>query len=494
MKGSTELKVGIFALVVLAILTFMTFKVGGLEWTKKRGHIVYVVFSNTAGLDEKTRVKVAGVEAGVVQAIELFEGRARVRVMLDPKVKLYSDASASIRSAGLLGDKYLDIRLGTPQAGAMQDGGTITNVSDMVDIDDLARNLITVSQNFSKLAESLNSVLGTDDAKKSLSETIVNLREVSASLNQTIKVNDQKLRSVLDNINTLTASINSLVDKNSGPLSASISDLREFSSSMKTGGPELIDNLNRAAKDLRAMVDENRPGIKSTIDSIGNIAQKVDKGEGSLGRLVKDDSLYNSLSKAAEGINKTISSVDRFRTYISFQAEYLTRDRDGKAYFDITLQPSQDKYYILGVSGGPERIVRTTRTTTTPPGSIILEDETKKPEYRFSAQFAKRFDNTAFRIGLFESTFGAGADYFFNNDKGRITAEAWDFQKNEESAKHPHVKAGASYYIFRNLFLTAGGDNLMNRKMRGGYVGMGVRFEDDDFKYLLGTLPRISTQ
>ena len=56
------------------------------------------------------------------------------------------------------------------------------------------------------------------------------------------------------------------------------------------------------------------------------------------------------------------------------------------------------------------------------------------------------------------------------------------------------VFIGVNYFMSRNLFVSAGGDNLLNRKYRGGYVGMGVRFEGGDFKYLMGTIPRISTQ
>jgi phospholipid/cholesterol/gamma-HCH transport system substrate-binding protein len=491
MRGSTEFKVGIFALIVLAVMTFMTFKVGGLDWAKKKGSSVYIFFSNTAGLDKKTRVKIAGVDAGVVESVELVDGRARVRLFLDPEVTLYSDAHASIRSAGLLGDKYLDIRAGTPGAGVMKDGDAITSVSEMVDMDDLARNLIEVSQNFTKLAGSLNEVLGTDEAKKSLSDTIVNLREVSVSLNRTVRVNDEKLRTVLDNINILTASINSLVDNNRDPLTASISNIRDFSASLRSSGPELIENLNKASGDLRAMVEENRPGLRSAVGSIDSIARQVEKGEGTLGKLVRDDSLYTSLNKAAEGVNKSLSAIDRFRTFITFQAEYLTGEGEGKAYFDVTLQPSPDKYYILGVSGGPVRTVETTTTTTQ--GNTITEEEISR-KIRFNAQFAKRFGDAALRIGLFENTFGAGGDYFFNNDKGRIFAEVWDIQKDEEKAKNAHVKVGVNYFLFKNLFVSGGGDNLMNSKRRGGYVGLGMRFEDDDFKYLLGTVPKISTR
>jgi len=478
---STELKVGTFALIVLAVLTFMTFKVGGLDWAKKKGYVVHIVFSSTAGLDEKTRVKIAGVDAGVVEDIGLIDGKARVRLRIDPSVRIYKNARASIRSAGLLGDKYLDIRIGTPEAGQLKDNDTITDVMEVADMDDLARNLINVSQSVTRLTESLNDVFGDDQVKRSLSETIVNLRAISSTLNQTITLNDQKLRTVLDNISTLTVSLNGLVDKNGEALTASITNMKDFSASLKSTGPELIENLNKAARDLKAMVEENRPGLRSAVDSLDKISQQVDKGEGTLGKLVKDDRLYNSLSKSADGLSKTLSAVDRFRAYITFQAEYLTREKDGKASFDVTLQPGSDKYYILGVVGGSPRTSIVRDVTKTSPAVTVREEELSS-KIRFNAQFTKRFDNVAARLGLFESTFGLGGDYFFNKDKGKITVDVWDFQKNEENAKTVHLKAGVSYFLFKNLFVSAGGDNLMSNRYRGGYVGMGLRFEGHDFK------------
>ena len=463
---STELKVGAFALIVLAVLTFMTFKVGGLDWAKKKGYAVHVIFSSTAGLDEKTRVRIAGVDSGVVEGIGLIAGRARVTLRIDPRVKIYKNAQASIRSAGLLGDKYLDIRIGSPEAGQLKDGDTITDVIEVADMDDLARNLITFSQSFTRLSDSLNEVLGDEKTKKSLNETIVNLKEISLTLHQAITLNDQKLRTILDHISTLTASLNGLVDSNREPLSTSITNMKDFSASLKSSGPELIENLNKAAKDLKSMIEENRPGIRSSVDSVDKITQKVERGEGTLGKLVNDDRLYDSLNRTAEGLNKTLSAVDRFRAYITFQAEYLTREKGGKASFDVTLQPGKENYFMLGVVGG----------------SLLTADDDHSNNLRFNAQFGKRFDTAALRLGLFENTFGIGGDYFFNNNKGKITVDVWDFQQSEKNAKTVHLKTGASYFLFRNLFLNAGGDNLLSRRYRGAYVGMGVRFDEEDFK------------
>ncbi|MFZ3138261.1 MAG: MlaD family protein [Thermodesulfovibrionales bacterium] len=489
MRGlSTELKVGFFALIVIVLLSFMTFKVGGLDWMKRDGNIFHAHFSNIAGLDEKTKVKIAGVDAGVIEKIELKQGEARLAIRIRNDIQLFSDASASIKATGLLGDKYLDIKTGSLQP-LLKSGDTIQYVVEIVDIDDMVRKLSKVSENISTLTISLNEALGTEDAKRSLKETFLNLSDVTYNLNQTISVNDKKMRAVLDNIKNLTASLNDLVDKNKEPFTATVGNMREFSNQLKNDGPTLIANLNKAAKELKDMVEENKPALRRTVESLDNITQKIDKGEGTIGKLVKDERLYESVNKAAEGVERTISAVERFKTFITFQADYLTKPQDSKGYFYLTLQPKPDKYYILGVVGDP--IGSVTTTTTITDGKRVKEEEIKK-KIDFTAQFAKRFEDIALRLGLTENTFGAGGDYFFHNDRGKVTADIWDFSNDEEKSKNPHVRAGVDYFIFKNLFVSAGVDNILNKKWRGGYAGMGMRFEDEDIKYLFGTLPRIS--
>lgn len=488
MKGvSTELKVGAFALVIIALLTYMTFKVGGFEWAKKKGYVLYAEFTNVGGLDEKTRIKVAGVDSGIVEKISLRNGKALLTLRVNRNVAVYSDAWVGIKATGLLGDKYLEIKIGS-KPPALKDGDTIPNVEEVVDIDDLVKNLSKVSTNINSLASSLNESLGTPEAKEALKESVINIKHITAGLKDTIAVNDQKMRKALDNINNLVVSITDLVDRNKDSITDTVGNIKDFSASLKTDGPNLVANLNKASQELKEMVEENRPSVKSATESIDKISKKIAEGEGTLGKLVKDDRLYESLNKAAEGVNKTISAVDRFRTFITFQTDYLTKPKDAKGQFYVTLQPKPDRYYILGIVSDP--VGKVTTTTTTTNGVAVVEDKVEK-KIEFTAQFAKRFNDVAGRVGITESTFGAGLDYFFLKDKAKISADIWDFSKDEEGAKQPHLKVGVDYFIFKHLFLSAGGDNLLNKKRRGAYIGAGLRFEDEDFKYLFGTLPRI---
>lgn len=501
MKGmTTELKVGIFALVVLAIFSFMTFKVSDFEWTKKEGYTVYVDFNNIAGLDVKTKVKIAGVDAGVVDEIKLKDGRARVILRMYRDVKLYADASAAIKATGLLGDKFLSVNTGSTEP-LLKDGDKITGVAEVVDIDDMARNLSTVSANINKLAISLNESFGTEEAKKSLRESIINLRAITENINASIINNDRRAGSVLTAINEMAGALRDIVHDNKDSVATTVANMRDFSKGLKSDGPELITNLNKATKELKSLLEDNKSSIKNTAGSIESITRKIDSGEGTIGKLVKDEKLYDSINKAVEGVNKTLSSIDRFRTYLTFQGDYLTKSKDGKGYFNITLQPGPEKYYILGVTGDPIGRVKTTETTTTVNGvSTNVKEDVVEKKIEFTAQIARRFresaafKDTVLRGGITENTFGVGLDQFFINDRLKVSLDAWDFGHDENASSSPHLRAGADLFIFKNLFISGGLDNILNKKWRGAYIGAGVKFEDEDIKYLMGTIPRIAGQ
>lgn len=499
MRGfSTELKVGLFAIVVLAVITYMTFKVSDREWFRRDGYNVYVMFSNIAGLDEKTKVKVAGVDAGVIEKITLERGKARVRMRIYPEVVIYKNAVATVKATGLLGDKYLDIKAGSegPQIG---EGGVIESVREPLDVDDMIYRLVSISDNLNRLTANIDDVLGSEESKQALKDTITGLALITENLDSMLESSDRRIKDTLTGIDRLTASINRLVEENTSDISGTVSSLRSVSESLKEDAPRMVEELHHASLELKDLIKESRPRIENltdkvgeTISSVQKIAERIERGEGTLGKLVTDERLYDSLNKAASGVDSAISRIDRFRTFITFQGEYLFKPEDAKGYFNLTLKPREDKYYILGIVGDPLGRVSTRKTITTIDGvtTIETEDEIDK-KIEFTAQFARRFTDTALRIGLTESSFGLGADQFFLNDRMKLSADMWDFNNDEEGAKSPHLKLGVDYFIFKNLFLSAGVDNILNSKWRGLYLGSGLTFEDEDFKYLFGTVPSI---
>jgi phospholipid/cholesterol/gamma-HCH transport system substrate-binding protein len=496
MDRSAEFKVGLFTLIVLLILAFFTFRIGGFEWIyKKKEYTLYVYFKNISNLDDKSLVRIAGVSVGKIKKIELSDGMAKVTLGIHEGVNVPEDSIANIRSTGLLGDRYLEIKPGKGRT-YLKDGDTIRNVEEMADIDDMLRKLSSVSENVNKLASSANEVFGSEESKKALKESIVNLRDITANLKEVITRNDKRLETLTVTFATNMAKLEKLADS----LKAMVDENREPLKNAIAKAPEVMENIKNTATEIKNMisvakvtVEENRANLKATVEQLSKITSDIQEGKGSLGKLMKDERLYESLNKAAEGVNRTINRIEKFRTFITFQGDYLFEPKDTKGYFNVTLQPSPEKYYILGIVSDPIGKVSTKETITTTNGSTtITKEEEIEKKIEFTAQFGRRFKDTALRFGLTESTFGVGIDQFFMKDKLKLSVDAWDFGGDEAQAKAPHVRASAEYFIFKNFFLTGGYDNIFNSRWRGPFIGGGIRFEDEDFKYLFGTMPKIS--
>ncbi|MEK7243272.1 MAG: MlaD family protein, partial [Thermodesulfobacteriota bacterium] len=110
---SSEAKVGLFVLVGLIILGYMSVQIGKQTLGLKKGYTLEVFFDNAAGLDRDASVQIAGVEVGRVESIQLQAGKALVRLRITPGVKLEKDAIAAIKTHGILGEKYVELHPGT---------------------------------------------------------------------------------------------------------------------------------------------------------------------------------------------------------------------------------------------------------------------------------------------------------------------------------------------------------------------------------------------
>ena len=109
---SNELKLGIFVIIGLIAVLLTIMLLGNYSLTSK--YVVNTYFDNTAGLPKKAKVKISGVDVGNIKDIVLEDGKAKVILVIDRKIKLYSDATAKIVSMGIIGTKYVEITPGTP--------------------------------------------------------------------------------------------------------------------------------------------------------------------------------------------------------------------------------------------------------------------------------------------------------------------------------------------------------------------------------------------
>jgi phospholipid/cholesterol/gamma-HCH transport system substrate-binding protein len=465
-KLSAEAKVGLLVLGSSVILLWMTMMVGKFDFGKPEGYSISATFDTVSGLDLKAAVRMAGVQIGTVEAVELEDSKARVILRINPDVKIPRGAEAAVKTMGLLGDKYVDLippqqlqsepgQTGRERSGFYKDGDRIERTVQASDADQLISKLSGIADDIKQVTGSLRQVFGSQRGEKSMEDILHDLRQTTANI-------------------------------------------KEFSYALSGDGSELVVRLNELVRNLNGVVNENKDNLKVTMEnvreasknaelalaSIENVTRKIDRGEGTLGKLVNEDSMYSNIDSAAKGISDYVSKVERMKTTVAFRNEYMFSE--SKSYFTLELKPKFDQYYIVEVVSDP--FGRYDRTVSVNNG-VTSVNETYKDKLKFSLEFAKRWGNLAIRMGIVESEGGVGGDLFAFDDRVKFSLDAWNFNSKEPNNLNTHMKATATWHINKLLFVNGGYDNFLNSSRATGFAGIGLRFDDDDMKYLMGSVP-----
>ena len=515
-----ETKVGFFVILVAVVLFVLSTRLEQGE--VKEGYTLTVRFKTVDGLEEKAPVRIAGVKVGQVETITLDEGQAVLKLRVSKGVSIPVDSHAELRTEGLLGEKYLAIVPGKNWSQRLRDTDTIRESVSQKSLDELLSSLGKLAGDIGEVTGVLADAFGSEEGKANLKAILANTRDLTANVKDLVARNDQRVDRIVEQIESLTAGLDRVVARNEEPFAETIGNIRDVSGYAKEKLPKLGDNVQKLVDSLQVMIAENRQGVTDTVssarkaaerasdafDSLGNVARKVDEGEGTIGRLINDDTTVNKLNSAIDKVDRFLAQRERFHTFVSFEGESLTGRNDSRGIFTLTLQPSKEKYYLLEVvkpAAGDEtvkktRTVREITNTGTGAGSdfypidvtqTVVEKkvEEQSGNLQFSAQFARRHGPVAGRIGLKENTFGLGADYFLTNDRLRFSLDAYDFQGDYTAGTSPHLKAKARFDFLDYLFVTAGYDNFLNNEADSAFFGGGITFEDEDLKDLLGILP-----
>ena len=498
-KLTPEAKVGIFVLIGIILLVYMSLRVGGIQFGRAEGYEVYIRFESAAGLDNDASVRVAGVEIGRVKGIVLQNNKAKVVLRINPDVKIGKDFTAVLKTKGLLGERYVELIPGSPNAPSLEAGGEITRVTTYTDLDKLISILSDAATDIKKVSESLSSALGGREGQATLKNIVTNIEEITERLNNVVKRNDEKFARIVNNfelfskilkeqgpeitggLKAVADNLNQLIAENKEPLRDGIDNLR--TATAKLG--ETMETINRLAKNVEPKIDDS-------VETIKSIVNKVDKGEGTLGKLVNDTTIHDSFNKTLTGINSYLGRVESFKTFVGYRGEYLFDASDTKSYLSLRFQPKADKYYLIEIVDDPRGRKNVETTETTLGGTTTTTKEVKTSDsLKFSVQVAKRFKDLTLRGGIIESTGGVGMDYYMFKDRLRFTFEAFDFDKKN----NPHLKAGLTYNLNKYFFITGGYDDFVSKlKLASPYLGIGLHFEDEDIKYILSSASSLVTQ
>ena len=192
---SLEVKVGMFILVGLAILSVIVFSIGDINISKAGYHIT-VKFNFASGIASSAPVRLSGVNVGQVQKVNMVysaedkKSYAEVHAWIEESARIEDDAKVTINTLGLLGEKYLEIYPGTPGKPLLKNGSVITG-HDPVVMEKLTENLVNLSDSATVVVDRLKDGEGTigklrvqDGVYNDLEATMANVRDFSVYLKE----------------------------------------------------------------------------------------------------------------------------------------------------------------------------------------------------------------------------------------------------------------------------------------------------------------------
>ncbi|MCH2450630.1 MAG: MlaD family protein [Gracilimonas sp.] len=292
-KVSNELKIGL-TIIVAIIVAFL-----GYSFMKdiplfKSSTTIYTKFDQVYGLIPGNVVNVKGFKIGNVKQMELLESDStRVTLNIEEGYQIPEGSVALLKSSGVLGGKYIEIQKSDSQA-IVQDQGFIKGTFEQGIMDSFAEEGERLSNDisgsirgFEEFITRLNQTLNEDN-KENISGIIRNLESSTGSLNQVIQDRQTDLdQMIVEAKNTLQ-------------------NLDELSSDNKEKLTALIENLEATSAELETL----SAGLNKTNLTLNEVLTKINNGEGTLGKMVNDPSLYNNIDSLSVNLNKLIKNIN----------------------------------------------------------------------------------------------------------------------------------------------------------------------------------------
>ncbi len=432
-----EIKIGLFLAITLAIIMLFIFVVGDLgNLFKKKGYPLYTYYDSVAGLEKRTVVRLAGVKVGFIQDIRLKGNQAEVELSINPGVEISRDSKATLAALGLLGEKYVEILPGEEET-MVQPGDTIAGLPS-VSFDQLGNMLSSIGEEIKDTSQALREMLGGDETRGSLRDTFQNLSTFSAELSDFFRENKTGLTRSLERSQQAIQNF----DERAETVSKDLDDLIQL---IKNTIEENRGSLKGNLEDINELISK----IEESLRLLNESLEKLSKGEGTLGKLIKSPELYEKTEETVSEIQKMISPVSSLRVNVGIQAEYFAESELFKGILSIGLWPAPDKFLLAQIVHDPWR-----------------------DKFTYTAQGGIRWGAFAPRAGFLESALGLGLDLYTLKDRLIFSLESFDFNRDPR----PRFRVWTSLVATKSIQLLLGLDDFTLAAGREFYLGMRLGF------------------
>ena len=277
------LKVGTFAVIVILVSWW------GIKWLGGQNiflsdNIYYVHYDDVSGLQESSRVKLRGVEVGNVRSITLLGDKVKVEIAIEEEYAdmIPDNSVAELGSSGLMGGMEIYIIQGDSET-VMKDGGEFEGRVRPDMLGSLADQGGALLENLNTTVTNVNALL--DDNSEEIGQMIANLESMTSSIDNLLSASSGDIEGALNDLHTFTTTLS----ENSERIEAMLANLETFSGDLADA--DLVNQLT------------------ATVDSLNAVLASIQEGEGSVGKLLNDEELYNSLNTASDNLGLLLEDI-----------------------------------------------------------------------------------------------------------------------------------------------------------------------------------------
>ena len=493
---------------VAFLIAFTFFRKGG--YSERDSYVVFVNFVDATGLTWKSRVQIAGIQVGEVERIVLHGNLARLDLRIRKDIDIRADACVTKRfPSTLLPDALLDLAPGKTTAPSLralpEDQREITCVNEGTTIAQLLDSMSKIATNVQGVSKELSEMVAGSEG--SIRQIIANLDKMSASINETVQSGSNKVAAILDNTRALTGTLSGIAERDREryhQIAENIESASERLDQVLQSAQQLLGNKDG---DLRQSMSDARESLKhlnATLEQVQKVATEVGEGKSIAGKLLTDERLGQKFGDTVESVSDYVDRLSKLQIKVNLRSEWLLKESGAKTYAGFSLIPRPDKYYIFeivndprGVSG--QTVQNISAQTPTGTASTTTTTITNSQTVSFTLEFAKRFGPLTFRIGIIESSGGAGADLHLLDDALTLSMSLYQFDRfGPNPPTWPRAKLWADYNFLKYFYVTTGTDDFLNAWRAGHYpggpkfsvgqdvfFGGGIVFTDDDLKSLM---------
>jgi phospholipid/cholesterol/gamma-HCH transport system substrate-binding protein len=449
--------------------------------------LTYTEFRDGSRLQPGSPVVIAGVRIGDITGLSIYGGLARIDMRLQESIQIPDDSFATRKADSLFGDSYIEIIPGESTV-MLKSGEPIAHVEEGGSTDNTLR---TIARTMPRIDNGLEAVHEfTKTGRKVVAGPVTSRLEAADQwlaeghiegplhrADDAMERVEQATTSAADAI--ASADVNGRLRRFDDGVAGATRQMRELRQALQTG-----------FRDARAGFDR----IDPVVDQMAEYTQAIDRGSGddwrgTLGRLVNDDDLGETLEDASASGAEAVHGLNRFKSWLGATVEVSLASRDARVYATAELRARNDKFYYVeivksGAGGVPEDKLSDAAGTTPYTRTQLIRDE-----IRFTAQFGKTFGWLQLRGGLKESTFGMGADAIFFDNRLRLSADIFSAFSREV----PRLKVAGAFAVFRNIYINAGIDDALNSpgylQIRTGNTEVPTLFQEVHYgrDYFIGT-------